>query len=138
MSPRTAASSLGRNESELEVALDTSLFPNGLEVSEPYFTVTAKNRNPTVEYELNSFGVDLMNTDKVMWLVGGNPHDTQLPHVLPFRRRASMYGGYKALAEAVQKQGLPSPVSIRGVVVDALGDRFYSEEKSWDFSQWLE
>ncbi len=106
------------------------------EVSEPYFTVTAKNRGAT-EYELHSFGIDLLHTDKVMTLAGGNPHDTRLPHVLQFRRRASVSGTFKSLAEALQSLGLPNPVKIRGFVVDALGDRFYGDVLAWDYQQWL-
>jgi hypothetical protein len=120
------------------VSLDTSLFSNGLgEVSEPHFTVTAKNRSQ-VEFELRAFGLDLVGNEKDVWLVGGSPIDTRLPYVLGFRRSASVSGAYQGLAKALADQGIQSPVVMRGMVRDALGDKFFSEERTtWDFSSFL-
>ena len=105
-------------------------------VSEPYFTVTAKNRSH-VDFELQSFSLDVIGADIHIWLVGGTLMDTRLPHVLTFRRSASVSGPYRGLARTLADRDIQPPITIRGMVRDALGDKFFSEEQTWDFSSWL-
>ncbi len=123
-------------ETELEVALTTSLYRVAGDISEPHFTVTAGNRTQ-VEFELRSFGLDLVGTGKQVAMVGGGMHDTRLPCLLPYRRSASVSGSYRDIAKSLSAAGIASPVVIRGKVRDSLGDAFYSQEQSWDFSEWL-
>lgn len=117
--------------------LETSFTANGQgKVSEPLFTVTARNRSQ-VAFELRSFSLDLVGKDKQALLVGGTLIDTRLPHVLTYRRSASVSGSYPELAKALMDKNIKPPVVIRGMVKDAIGDKFFSKEQTWDFSEYL-
>ena len=120
---------------KVKVEVETKLRVSGSQVSDPFFTIIAKNFG---ENQVRICGAEVILPEgKQIPLTPDTIFGKSFPTVLEPGGQVSVAILYTDLARTLGLNGYKGKVSFRGRYRDELGRTFLSKSKSWPFEEWL-
>lgn len=118
----------------VKVEIETHCRVRGELVSEPYFTVVAKNYG---EKPVRMCGAEFVLKDGKKVLLTSFLNGKGFPQVLEPGGNAQASLGYRDLAIGLYEHGYRGSVSLQGQYRDELGRKFLSKRMVWKFEEYL-